>query len=303
MAATNLEISTPQEQRRKRTTVQRWLPYLLVIPTFIVPAGIVIAFFLGVYYSLTDYDLRYGIRNYVGFLNYYRLVTEDKTFWSAFFTTIQYAVMALAIEIPLGLAVALALDKVGSKFGRIARSLMLAPLVIPPVIAALMWKIMMGPTQGVLNYMLMAVGLPAVDWLGNANIALFSLVLIDVWIYTPFVVLVLTAGLHSLPKTPYEAASVDGASSVFTFRKLTLPMIQPFIVIVLIFRLLDALRVFDTIYATTKGGPMIATTTLTIMGFENAFRWSKLGYGLAAMIIAWMLCFAAAKRFVRFLPQ
>lgn len=301
MAVTDLDASNTQ-QRRKRTTTQKWLPYFLVIPSFLVPAGIVAAFVLGVYYSLTDFDLRYGIRNYVGIANYVRLLTDDDTFWTALLNTIEYAVLALAIELPLGLAVSLALDQVG-RFGRIARSLTLAPLVIPPVIAALMWKIMMGPTQGILNYALLFIGLPAVDWLGNPNVALLSLVLIDVWIFTPFVILVLSAGLQSLPKTPYEAASVDGASAIFSFRKLTLPMLQPFILIVVIFRALDALRVFDTIYSTTKGGPVIATTTLTIYGFENTFQWSKLAFGMAAMLVAWLLCFIVSKRVVAYLPK
>lgn len=302
MAATGLELSTTQEQRRKHTTFQKLLPYLLVIPTFIVPLGIVGAFFLGVYYSFTDFDLRYGIRNYLGWGNYIRMALQDRSFWATVWTTIKYSILALTIQIPLGLAVSLALERVGA-FSRIGRTVMLAPLVIPPVIAALMWKIMMGPTQGILNYMLGGVGLPHVDWFGNPHVALLSLVIIDVWIFTPFVILVFSAGLQSLPKTPYEAASVDGASPLFTFWKLTLPMMKPFILIVLIFRALDTLRIFDTIYATTKGGPMKVTTTLTIMGFENTFRWSKLGYGMAAMVVAWLLCFFVAKRLVAFLPK
>lgn len=302
MGATSLELTGVQVQRRKRTTFQRILPYLLIVPSFVVPIGIVGAFVLGVYYGLTDFDLRYGIRHYVGLGNYVRLVTTDKVFWSAVWTSIQYAVIALAIQIPLGLGVALALEQVGF-FARVARSLMLAPLVIPPVVAALMWKIMMGPTQGILNYGIAALGLPAVDWLGNPRVALLSLAIIDVWIYTPFIVLVLGAGLQSLPKTPYEAAAVDGASPLFTFWKLTLPMLRPFLLIVLIFRALDTLRIFDTIYSTTKGGPVIATTTLTIMGYENVFKFSKLGYGMAAMLVAWLLCFFVSKRLVRFFPR
>jgi multiple sugar transport system permease protein len=302
MGATSAKLSTVRAQRRKRTTFQSALPYLLIVPSFIVPVLLVVSFFLGVYYSLTDFDLRYGIRHYVGLNNFVRLVSQDKGFWEAVRVTIEYAIVALAIQIPLGLAVSLALEQVGW-FARIGRSLILAPLVIPPVIAAIMWKIMMGPTQGVLNYALMGVGLPAVDWLGNSHVALFSLVIVDVWIYTPFIVLVLSAGLQSLPKTPYEAASVDGASAVFTFRKLTLPMLKPFLLIVLIFRALDTLRIFDTIYATTKGGPMSVTRTLTIMGFENVMLWSQFGYGMAAMIVAWLLCFIASKRLVKFFPQ
>jgi multiple sugar transport system permease protein len=294
MGATSAELSTVRAQRRKRTTFQSALPYLLIVPSFLVPVLLVVSFFLGVYYSLTDFDLRYGIRHYVGLNNYVRLVLQDKGFWQAVRVTIEYAIVALAIQIPLGLAVSLALEQVGW-FARIGRSVILAPLVIPPVIAALMWKIMMGPTQGILNYGLRAVGIPAVDWLGNSNVALFSLVLVDVWIYTPFIVLVLSAGLQSLPKTPYEAASVDGASAIFTFQKLTLPMMKPFLLIVLIFRALDTLRIFDTIYATTKGGPMSVTRTLTIMGFENVMLWSQFGYGMAAMIVAWLLCFWASR--------
>lgn len=302
MGATSLELSGAQTQRRKRTTFQRILPYMLIVPSFIVPVAITFAFFLGVYYSLTDFDLRWGIRNYVGLNNFVRLFISDKVFWGSVWTTVRYALMALIIQIPLGLGVALALDKVGG-FSRIARSLMMAPLVIPPVIAALMWKIMMGPTQGILNYALMAIGLPAVDWLGNPNVALFSLALIDVWIYTPFIVLVLSAGLQSLPKTPYEAAAVDGASPLFTFWKLTLPMMRPFLLIVLIFRALDTLRIFDTIYSTTKGGPVNVTTTLTVMGFDNAIKWSKLGFGMSAMVVAWLICFFVSKRLVKFFPQ
>jgi len=302
MGATSAEFSTIRQQRRKRTTFQRMLPYLLIVPSFIVPVGIVVAFFLGVYYSLTNFDLRYGIRSYIGLRNYARLMFEDRGFWQAVRVTLEYAIVALAIQIPLGLAVSLAFEQVGW-FARIGRSVILAPLVIPPVIAAIMWKIMMGPTQGVLNYALMGVGLPAVDWLGNPHVALFSLVIIDVWIYTPFIVLVLSAGLQSLPKTPYEAASVDGASAIFTFRKLTLPMLKPFLLIVLIFRALDTLRIFDTIYATTRGGPMSVTRTLTVLGFENVIQWSQFGYGMAVMMVAWLLCFIASKRLVRFFPQ
>ncbi len=162
MAATDLELSTTQEQRLKHTTFQRLLPYLLVIPTFIVPLGIVGAFFLGVYYSFTDFDLRYGIRNYLGLGNYVRMALHDRSFWATVWTTIKYSIMALTIQIPLGLAVALALERVGA-FSRIGRTVMLAPLVIPPVIAALMWKIMMGPTQGILNYGMAFFGIPAVD--------------------------------------------------------------------------------------------------------------------------------------------
>ena len=293
---------TGAEQGR-RTISGRTRPYLLTLPAFIIPLGIVLVWIVGIYYSLTDFDLRHGIRNYIGLENFVYLVTKDRVFWPSVWTTVKYSLVALIIEVPLGLAVALLLDRVTGWTARIARAVIVAPLCIAPVVATLMWKIMMGPTQGILNYALRVLGLPAVDWLGNPRVALFSMVLIDVWIFTPFIILVFWGGLQSLPKAPYEAALVDGASSFFIFRKLTLPMIKPFAVIALLFRACDTLNAFDTIYSSTKGGPVGATRTLNVLAVDNVMRWNHVGYGLAIVMVTYFLVYAVAKRLMTLWPR
>jgi multiple sugar transport system permease protein len=159
-----------------------------------------------------------------------------------------------------------------------------------------MWKVILLPTnQGVLNHLLGLVGIKPVAWLGASATALVSLILIDVWIYSPFAVLILLAGLQSLPREPYEAARVDGASGWFMFRKLTLPLLMPGIILVTLFRLIDSLKVFDIIYATTKGGPAGATMTLHIQSYFEAIRWFRMGRGLVYLFVLWFLCFVISK--------
>ena len=199
------------------------------------------------------------------------------------------------IELALGLGVALLL-KDAFPGVRILRSFLIIPMMIPPIVSALMWKVILLPTnQGVLNHILGLVGIRPIAWLGDSSTALVSLILIDVWIYSPFAVLIFLAGLQSMPKEPYEAAQVDGASGWFMFRKLTLPLLTPSIVLVTLFRLIDSLKVFDIIYATTKGGPAGATTTLHIQSYFEAIRWFKMGRGMVYLFVLWFLCFVFSK--------
>jgi len=283
--------------------IRRWLPYYLTLPSFIVPTALTFAWILGLYYSLTDFDLRYGIRNYLGLGNYADLITRSPAFWGSVATTLKYSILAVGLSTPIGFAVAMLLSQLTGLKTRLIRTIMMAPLCISPVVATIMWRIIMGPTQGLLNYGLNLVGLPKLDWLGNPGIALWSLVIIDLWLSVPFVTLIFYGGLQSLPKTPYEAAQVDGASRFFTFRKLTLPLMKPFLMIALLFRAADALNAFDTIYASTKGGPMRATYMLNIYAYDNVIRWKQLGYGLAIMVVTYLIVYAVSKRLMAFWPR
>ena len=137
------------------------------------------------------------------------------------------------------------------------------------------------------------------QWLGSLRGALPSILLIDVWLYTPFSALVLLAGLQALPKEPFEAAMVDGASPWVSFRTLTLPMLLPFLIIVCTFRGIDSLKVFDLIYATTQGGPVDATNTLAIQAYFEAIRWTNFGTAMAYSIILWALCYVLAFYLIR----
>ncbi len=275
------------------------LPYLLTFPALLALIGILYPFVLGVYYTFTNYTLTEpGDIRLVGLTNYIEIF-KNLDFWKAFSLTFIFAGSVVIIELALGLGVALLL-KDAFPGVRILRSFLIIPMMIPPIISALMWKVILLPTnQGVLNHILGLVSIRPIAWLGDSSTALASLILIDVWIYSPFAILIFLAGLQSLPKEPYEAAQVDGASSWFMFRKLTLPLLTPCIVLVTLFRLIDSLKVFDIIYATTKGGPAGATMTLHIQSYFEAIRWFRMGRGMVYLFVLWFLCFIFSKALSR----
>ena len=275
------------------------LPYLLTFPAFIALIGILYPFILGVYYTFTNYTLTDpGNIQFVGLANYLDIF-RSLDFWKAFGLTFVFATSVVIIELVLGLGVALLLKDTFPGV-RILQSFLIIPMMIPPIVSALMWKVILLPTdQGVLNRILDLVGIEPIAWLGDSATALVSMILIDVWIYSLFAILISLAGLQSLPKEPYEAARVDGASGWFMFRKLTLPLLLPCIVLVTLFRLIDSLKVFDIIYATTKGGPAGATMTLHIQSYFEAIRWFRMGRGMVYLFVLWLLCFTFSKALSR----
>lgn len=279
---------------------QKYLPYYLSLPALIALIGIIYPFMLGVYYTFTNYSLTSPEEiHFVGLKNYITIFADPR-FWYAFRITIVYAVSATAIELCLGLGVAMMLNH-SFPGVQIFRSLLIVPMMIPPIVSGLMWKVILLPTdQGVLNYVLTVIGIQPVAWFGTPSTALLSLIIIDVWIFAPFAILIFLAGLQSLPKEPFEAAQVDGASGWFVFRKLTLPMLTPSIILITLFRLIDSLKIFDTIYATTKGGPASATTTLHILSYYEAIRWFNMGNGMVYLLVLWLLCFLASRFLTRY---
>lgn len=303
MTAAEVVKPSGAKERTQRTFVQRNLGRMLTLPAFVIPYALIAVWLLGVYYSLTDFDLRYGIRNYIGLGNYITLFTKDKDFFQAFTNSLRYAAGCLAIQLPLGFTMAVLLDRISGIPQKIARTVVIIPMCIAPVIATLIWKIMLGPTQGIVNYLLEMVGLRAVDWLSDRRIVLLTLVLIDTWIWTPFVIIVFWGGLGSLPRAPYEAASLDGASSAFVFRRLTLPLMRPFMMIALLFRACDSLNSFDVIYGSTRGGPELTTATLNLLAYDNAMAWWHLGYALSMVMVTYFLTYFVAKRLMAFWPR
>jgi multiple sugar transport system permease protein len=265
------------------------LPFLLLAPALLLLAGMLYPFGLGAYYSLTNYWLQYPNRfRFIGFDNYVNLMGEP-LFARALEFTLGFTLAAVVVQVGLGLAVALLLH--GRLPGRaVIRALMILPLMIPPVITALMWKIMMASTEaGILNHLLSFLGIAPVNWFGSINGSIVSVLIIDTWGNLPFVALILLGALQALPTEPYEAARVDGAGPFDTFRYVTLPLLSPFIVLVVMFRAMDSLRIFDVIYATTQGGPNDATTNLHIMAYQYGFQWYQMGKGMAQSIILLLL--------------
>ena len=281
---------------RRRPRPGRFLPYLLLSPALVLLVGMLYPFGLGLYYSLTDYWLQFPRRfrfiwldNYIGLFN-------RPLFSRALEFTVGYTLVAVTIQVGLGLAVALFLHaQIPGR--KTMRALMLMPLMIPPVIAALMWKIMMDSTgAGILNYALSFIGVGPVNWLGSPHEAMISVLVIDTWGNLPFISLILLGGLQALPNEPYEAARVDGASPVAMLRYITLPLLRPFIILAATFRVMDSLRIFDVMYATTAGGPDDATTNLSMMSYEYAFHWYQMGTGVATAIV--LLAMVVASSYV-----
>lgn len=270
----------------------RFLPYLIVLPALVLTIGILYPFVLAIYYSFTDYRLVSPERHFVGFANYADLF-GSRAFWGSLGLTLLYAALVLCVEIPLGLGVAMLLNQ-EVKGIRFFRFILVIPLMMPPVVAALMWKILMGG-NGVLNYLLGFLDIGPVPWLAGTY-SLLSIVLIDAWIFTPFCAIILLAGLQSLPKEPYESAQVDGASALFVFRRLTLPMLRPFLILVVLFRSIDSLKMFDVIYATTKGAH--STMLLQLNGYFESFRWFNMGSALSYMMILWVIIFIVSRLLV-----
>jgi len=290
-------------RKRRRWRREAALPYLLLTPALILLAGMVYPFGLGLYYSLTNYWLQYPNRfRFIWFDNYVALLTEP-LFARALRFTLGFTLAAVVLQVGLGLAVALFLH--ARIPGRKAlRALMLLPLMMPPVISALMWKIMMASTNaGILNYMLSFAGVAPINWFGSTNGAIASILIIDTWGNLPFVALILLGALQALPTEPYEAARVDGASPLATLRYITLPLLSPFILLAVTFRTMDSLRIFDVIYATTMGGPNDATTNLQIMALQYSFQWYQMGKGIAMAIILLVLVVIASALLMRLWNQ
>jgi multiple sugar transport system permease protein len=231
----------------------------------------------------------------------YVQVLRDALFRAGVVNTLVFALAAVAAQMVLGFLLALMTTRVGR--GRTAyRTVFILPILVPGIVIGAIWKLMYNFDFGVLNQMLGALGLPAVDWLGNASTALLAVVAVDVWHWTPFVFLLMLAGLESLPQDVYEAARVDGATFLQELRHITLPMMVPTIVVTLVFRAIAGIKVFDEIYLLTGGGPGTATEVVSFTIFRRFFTEGQMGYGSAMSIVvllALTLAFTIAQRATR----
>ncbi|MGQ9473492.1 MAG: carbohydrate ABC transporter permease [Candidatus Caldatribacteriaceae bacterium] len=268
---------------------RRNVALLLFLPAFLLTVGILAPFGYSVVMSFTNFNLTTGTSDFIGIGNYIKLV-NDPEFWNSLKVTILFTIGAVLFEVGVGFIAAYLLN-LGLLGQKVWRTIFLLPVMLPPTVAAIMWKLMMAPIQGVFNYLLELIGLPGSEWLGGSSTALLSVILIDAYVFIPFAGMIFLAGVQNLPKEPYEAAAVDGVSSWFTFRKLTIPLLKPVIIIVLLFRLMDCLKHFDIIYAATKGGPASATMTLSVQSYYHSFRWTAMGYSFAHLVVLWAIVY------------
>lgn len=220
--------------------------------------------------------------------NFTRLIS-DQFFLSALAHTLVYAIIALTIEFLLGLGLAVLLNE-QMRARSMFRALLLLPMMLPPIVVGVVWRLMLNSNFGAVNGTLKIVGLntETLTWTASPKLAMTSVILADVWQWTPFMFLILLAGLQAIPQEPYEAALIDGSSAWQTFRHVTLPLLKPAILIALLLRTMDLLRVFDQIFILTEGGPGFATETVSLYIYRTAFRFSNFGYA-AAMSFALLL--------------
>lgn len=221
--------------------------------------------------------------NFVG-LQQYADVLSDTLFRAGVANTVVFALTAVVLQILLGFVLALLTTRIihGRLFYRVV---FLLPILVPGIVIGAIWKLMYNFHFGVINQLLGLVGLPAVDWLGNVATALGSVIAVDVWHWTPFVFLLMLAGLESLPQDVYEAAKVDGASFWQELWHITLPLMLPTIVATLVFRLIVAFKVFDEIYLLTGGGPGTSTEVLSFTVYRRFFTEGLMGYGSAMSVV------------------
>lgn len=243
--------------------------------------------------SLHDYRLtRLNDVRWVG-LDNYTFIATDPGFLNAMGNTITFVIGAVTLELILGLGLAILLQRL-VRFQNFVRSILLAPMFITPIAVGLMFRFLLNSELGVISHYLGEIGI-SIDWFGP-QLALFSIILIDVWQWTPFMVLMFLAGLESLPKSPFEAARIDGASAWLTFKSVTLPMLRPVITVAIIIRALDAFKVFEYVFAITRGGPGDATETIMYYIYQAGFRFFRMGEAAAAafMLIAVILVLVVA---------
>ncbi len=252
--------------------------------------------------SLSDWDMAAGAPQFVGIKNFRQLALEDTFFWATVGRSALFVVFGVVAELILGLVLALLLNKSMRGIGLI-RMLLTTPMAMTPIVTGMIWLILLNPNYGLINYLMNLVGLASVEWTSNPNTALAALIGVDVWQWTPFMFLILSAGLLSIPLEVGEAAKMDGANAWLEFWYVTLPLLRRIMLVAVLIRAVDIWKVFDTIFALTKGGPGTATQTLNFYAYTVSFQWFRLGYGAALMVVGIAVTLIFADLFLRLVPD
>lgn len=274
-------------QYEKKEVITAWLfltPLILIVGIFILLPV------LGTFYNSLFMDVSYLPKKFVGLSNYARVLgTPD--FWTSARFTILYALAAVSLEIILGTGFAVLLNE--SFKGRgFLRVVILIPWAIPTIVSAKTWQLIYEYHYGLMNSIVTGLGISEapINWFGTTISSFWALVMADVWKTTPFVVIILLAGLQAIPEDLYKQARIDGAGALKRFFKITMPLLRPVIVISLIFRTVDSLRMFDLVYVLTGGGPGGNTRTLSFLGYES-FANDSFGMGTTISVVTFIISF------------
>ena len=266
---------------RRRNYARKY--WMFVVPAGVVVIGVILFPWLFTLFMSTHEWKIGGGHHFVGLDNYKKLFTDERFLWSIL-RTLYFTAMAVFFPMVLGVAAAMVFNHKFPLRG-LARTIFILPMMATPVAVALVWTMMFHPQLGVLNWLLSQFGIPPSMWVYDSRTVIPTLVVVEVWHWTPLVMLIVLGGLASLPQDPYEAAKIDGASPLQSFRHITLPLLAPFIVVALIIRTIDALKAFDTIYVITQGGPGTSSETINIFLYLQGFAYYNMGYASAVVVV------------------
>lgn len=259
--------------------------YLFVSPAVIILSIVILApIAIAIITSFYDYTLiNRTLDSFIGLRNYFEAVSNEKFIHSAI-VTIVFVILVVLFEFIIGFLIAILLNQV-ERFRNIYYFILLIPLLINPIVVGLIWRMFLHPQLGILNYLISLIGIDPVNWLGDPQNAFITIIFVDIWHQVSFMIILLLAGLASIPEEPYEAARVDGANAFHQFRDITLPYMRPVIIITLLIRLIFALKTYDLIYIMTKGGPGDATDLISYYIYRSAFIGLDLGQAASMSVI------------------
>jgi len=259
------------KRRHSLKQSEKFTGWMFMIPSLTVMVAVVavpLLFSLVVsFYGYTFVNPTFSV--FLGLGNY-RTALSDPYFWHSLWVTVKFVVLVVSIEFTLGFIVALMLNR-KIRFKRVYYTILTLPMVMSPVAVGLIWKMLLHPDLGVLNYFLGLIGIGPINWLADSTIAFWSVLMVDIWQQISFMILLLLAGLVSLPKEPYEAATIDGANEFQKLFYITIPLMRPVMVAAIIIRTIFAFRTFDLIYVLTRGGPGVSTEVLSYFIYRKTF--------------------------------
>lgn len=273
--------------------------YLFTAPLIFFAAAFMLLPLAGTFVAGLHQDVTFLSKEFIG-LDNYRSILNDPQFLQAAKFTLGFVVVSVSLEMLLGLGFALVLNE-GLRLRGLLRVAVLIPWAIPIAVSARVWELMFNFDYGLFNFVGLELGLTSapVNWLGTSTGAFLSLVLSDVWKTTPFVAIILLAGISAIPRDYYKQAAVDGAGALQRFFRITLPLLKPALIVALLFRTIDAVRVFDIVYVLTRGGPGGDTTSLSLYAFKY-FLTGDFGYGSAVSIIVFLIAAGFSVVYIRF---
>jgi multiple sugar transport system permease protein len=297
------KLEAPPAAKRFAFLTDRWLAGLFITPALALLVFLSIWPLIRlVWLSFTDYSVTRDVpASFVGFENYTDILTSPVVHARAL-TTLIFVIGAVGLQTILGFSIAFLISRREKGRGALT-TMFLVPMMLSPIVVGLFWKFMLDVQFGVVNSFLNSLGLGTVEWLTKQRLALFSLIIVDTWQWTPFIMLIALAGLTAVPKYLYEAAEIDRATEWFKFRRITLPLVWPLLLIAIMFRAIEAFRLFDLVYILTGGGPGGTTETLSFNVYKVAFFGFDTGRASAYGILMVIVVTIAAQFYLRYLNK